>query len=80
MNDVIETVIETLPSCQVRKIAYATFTIISIDNQTMAFEVFNFDNPDPIFIRNNQRYDLECTETSALWEYGKILPRNGARR
>ena len=62
LNDVIETVIETLPSCQVRKIAYATFTIISIDNQTMAFEVFNFDNPDPIFIRNNQRYDLECTE------------------
>ena len=61
LSDVIETVIETLPTCQVRKIAYATFTIISINNQTMAFEVINFDNPDPIFIRNNQRFDLKCT-------------------
>nr|WP_159791051.1 SpoIIE family protein phosphatase [Sodalinema gerasimenkoae] len=48
LEAVMETVIGTLPICQVRKIAYATFTVIQIDNITNDFRVINFDNP-PIF-------------------------------
>ncbi|OAB60029.1 serine/threonine protein phosphatase [Phormidium willei BDU 130791] len=48
LEAVMETVIGTLPICQVRKIAYATFTVIQIDHITNKFKVINFDNP-PIF-------------------------------
>lgn len=49
LKEVIETIVGTLPICQVRKIAYATFTIITINHQTNKFKVINFDNP-PIFL------------------------------
>lgn len=49
LKEVIETIVGTLPICQVRNIAYATFTIISIDHLTNKFQVINFDNP-PIFL------------------------------
>lgn len=48
LEEVIKTVIGTLPICKFRKIAYATFTIIVINHQTNKFLVINFDNP-PIF-------------------------------
>ncbi|HBB34020.1 MAG TPA: serine/threonine protein phosphatase [Cyanobacteria bacterium UBA8803] len=48
LAEVIETTIGTLPICKVRKIAYATFTIIRINHKTNQFTVINFDNP-PIF-------------------------------
>jgi hypothetical protein len=48
LEEVIKTVIGTLPICQVRNIAYATFTIIQINHETNRFKVINFDNP-PIF-------------------------------
>jgi hypothetical protein len=49
LEDVIETVLGTLPVCKVRKIAYATFTVVQIDQQTSAFRIINFDNPAPFF-------------------------------
>lgn len=49
LKEVIETIVGTLPICQVRNIAYATFTIISIDHNSNKFHVINFDNP-PIFL------------------------------
>lgn len=49
LKEVIETIVGTLPICQVRNIAYATFTIISIDHNNNKFHVINFDNP-PIFL------------------------------
>lgn len=49
LKEVIETIMGTLPICQVRNIAYATFTIISIDHNSNKFHVINFDNP-PIFL------------------------------
>jgi hypothetical protein len=48
LEEVIKTVIGTLPTCKVRNIAYATFTIIQVDHRDNSFEVFNFDNP-PVF-------------------------------
>lgn len=48
LEEVIRTVIGTLPICQVRNIAYATFTIVQIDRRSDRFRIINFDNP-PIF-------------------------------
>jgi hypothetical protein len=51
MKDVIETVIDTLPICSVRKLAYATFTVIQVDHQSRVFNVANFDNPPVMHFR-----------------------------
>ena len=37
IDDTIETIINTLPECKVRKLAYSTFTIIRIDNNNNAY-------------------------------------------
>lgn len=65
LEEVIKTVIGTLPICQVRKIAYATFTIIQIDHQTSKFKVINFDNP-PVFYFNKGRVIKLDTKTEKI--------------
>ena len=45
LDEVIATVIGTLPICQVRHIAYATFTIVIVDPHSGAFQIMNFDYP-----------------------------------
>ena len=52
LSDVVETIIGTLPICQVRNIAYATFTLIEIDHEDYQFKVFNFDNPRLFFLKS----------------------------
>ncbi len=59
LEDVIETVIGTLPICQVRKIAYATFTIIQIDNKTNKFKVINFDNPPVFYLKKGRVINIK---------------------
>lgn len=59
LEDVLETIIGTLPICQVRQIAYATFTIIEIDRKSLAFTVMNFDNPPLFFFRRGEIVNLE---------------------
>ena len=62
LKDVIDTVLNTLPICKIRKIAYATFTIIEIDLKTNKFKVINFDNPPIFFVKNGRiqflKYDI----------------------
>ncbi len=48
LNEVIKTIIATLPMCKVRKLAYATFSVMDIDESTNTFKVINSENP-PIF-------------------------------
>ncbi len=50
---IAEIIMNTLPVCSERKISYATFSIIDIekDGQTT---ILNYDNPDPIHIRDNE--------------------------
>jgi len=49
LKEVLKTVIGTLPICQVRKIAYSTFTILWVDSQTNQFEnQFHNIHPTPI--------------------------------
>ena len=58
LQEVIETVVGTLPICKVRKIAYATFIIIEIEHQTGQFKVINFDSPNAFFLKKGKLHRL----------------------
>lgn len=65
LHEVIDTVINTLPICKIRKIAYATFTIIEVNLETNDFKVINFDNP-PIFLIKNGRIQFPRFSTMKI--------------
>lgn len=52
LPEVIETVIATLPVDKKLNLAYATNTIIEIDHTTLAYKIYNFDNPQSCFSAN----------------------------
>lgn len=56
IDDTIDTITNTLPECQVRKLAYSTFTIVTIKNDGEVY-IVEYDNPPVFFFRNNR----ECT-------------------
>ena len=58
IEECIASVISTLPVCQVRKVAYATFTVIHIDTNGEGY-IFEFDNPPLIYLRNGMHYQLD---------------------
>jgi hypothetical protein len=51
LEECVETIVETLPVCQVRQVAYSTFSILQVYNSGEAYLV-EFDNPSCIFIRD----------------------------
>ena len=53
LEECVETIVQTLPICQVRQVAYATFSILQVLHSGEAYLV-EFDNPGCIFIRNGQ--------------------------
>lgn len=65
LEEVIKTVIGTLPICKVRKIAYATFTIIQINPETNYFQIINFDNPPIFYFKKGRNHKLE-TKTERI--------------
>ncbi len=58
LEEVLKTVIGTLPICQVRKIAYSTFTIIRVNCETNQFTVINFDNPPFLYFHQGKTIKL----------------------
>lgn len=54
--DCVQTIADTLPVCSVREVAYSTFTIIKI-TQNHEAEVFEYDNPAIIFLRDGKSYE-----------------------
>ncbi|MEI7731738.1 MAG: SpoIIE family protein phosphatase [Verrucomicrobiota bacterium] len=70
LQDVIETVVGTLPSCKVRRIAYATFIVIEIRHNTGQFKVINFDSPNAIFLKRGR---LQSLEHRTEYVQGKVL-------
>lgn len=51
LEECVDTIVETLPVCQVRQVAYSTFSILQVFNNGDAYLV-EFDNPSCIFIRD----------------------------
>lgn len=61
IEDCVETIAHTLPICSVRGVAYSTFTIIHIVNNS-EIELIQYDNPLVIVLRNGKNYDYPKTE------------------
>ena len=53
LEECVETIVETLPICEVRQVAYSTFSILQVFHSGAAYLV-EFDNPSCIFIRNGK--------------------------
>ena len=53
----VETILKTLPICQVRKVAYSTFSIVQIFHNGDAY-IAEYDSPACIFIRDDKIVDL----------------------
>lgn len=73
LQDVIETVIGTLPVDKARKIAYATFTVVEIRHDTDEFTVINFDNPSVFFFKNGKNIKLVQQTRQILGKEIKIM-------
>ena len=75
----VETIAKTLPICQVRKVAYATFSILQIFHNGDAYLV-EFDNPDCVFIRNKKivkyPYEERMIEGKKIHEYRFQVEQN----
>lgn len=56
IEDCVETIAQTLPICQVRQIAYSTFSILQIDVSGNAY-LAQFDNPLCVLLRNGKKFD-----------------------
>lgn len=57
----VETIAKTLPVCQVRGVAYATFSILQIAHDGSAY-LAEFDNPACIFVRDKKVQDYPYKE------------------
>ena len=55
LEDCVETISSTLPVCSVRGVAYSTFTIIHLVDNSRA-EIIQYDNPHVILLRDCQPY------------------------
>lgn len=57
----VETIAKTLPICKVRKVAYATFSILQVSHNGEGYLV-EFDNPSCVFVRNKKVIDYPYEE------------------
>ena len=75
----VETIAKTLPICKVRKVAYATFSVLQIFHNGKAY-LAEFDNPSCVFIRDGRivDYPYEVREISGkkIHEYRFAVKKN----
>ncbi len=57
LEECVDTIVQTLPVCQVRQVAYSTFSILQVYNNGDAYLV-EFDNPGCIFIRDGKLVNI----------------------
>jgi hypothetical protein len=50
IDEVVETLTDTLPECKVRKIAYSTFTLLKVQDDGRAY-LAEFDNPPTFYLK-----------------------------
>ena len=60
IEECVETIASTLPVCNVRKVAYSTFSILKIHESGKAY-LAQFDSPSMFFVRNGKLHNYECT-------------------
>lgn len=61
IDECVETIAKTLPVCQVRQVAYSTFSILQIFHNGEAYLV-EFDNPSCVFIRDGKLLEIPFCE------------------
>ena len=61
LDDVVETLAATLPTCQVRQMAYSTFSLIRI-TEAGELDIVEFDNPATFFFRGCLLEELHYEE------------------
>lgn len=60
IEECVDTIVKTLPVCSVRKVAYSTFTIIHVEENTTA-TLIQFGNPNVILLRGGKHWDYPTT-------------------
>ncbi len=58
IEDTVDTIVHTLPVCNVRKVAYSTFSILRIGYDGDVYLV-EFDSPGCVFVRNGEIMNIE---------------------
>ena len=61
IEDVVDTVSQTLPICAQNKIAYSTFTMVKVAKDGIAY-IVEFDNPTVFFMRGKKVLSLDWNE------------------
>ena len=61
MEDCVSTIIQTLPVCKERGVAYSTFSIIHVNNEGRG-HLFEFDNPEAIWYHHGHTCDFPRAE------------------
>ena len=61
INDCVETILQSLPVCKVRGVAYSTFTVLHMSEDGKGW-LFEFDNPAAILIRDGKCGDMNRKE------------------
>lgn len=61
LDDVVETLIETLPTCSYRKLAYSTFSVAKFSKKGNVHLV-EYDNPPTIVIKDNKLFKVNYEE------------------
>jgi hypothetical protein len=69
IDEVVETLVETLPECQVRHLAYATFAVMRIHKAREAY-LAEYDSPPLILVRGGKVLDLPMHER---WIAGRTI-------
>ena len=75
LEECVETIAATFPICSVRGVAYSTFTIIHLIENSVA-EIIQYDNPIVIMVRDNEIFDYPKNELNIS---GKKIYRSSIR-
>ena len=65
IDECIDTIIQTLPVCKVRNVAYSTFSALYVNTDGEGY-LFEFDNPQAILVRDCKCRDFDRTAMNVL--------------
>lgn len=71
----VETIIQSLPVCKERGLAYSTFSVIHVDREGKGY-LFEFDNPEAIYMHDGKCVELEREKLEVL---GKTVYKSDLR-